>query len=185
MGLSMFVRSSKVCADMCYSSVHEFRVKMILLTIGQLLVGKLKDNEDHTIRNELVSWLPEKLQDELGEKEPTLKFVREKLVQDNGTPAYEGFMDSPIVHSAGHAYQMMAGLYKLVNHSDCDGLHTAGDCVDILKFLKFVKPALALVDDTTKDQWDNTYNEIITQWFNEVLAVFTEAVENEQEVIYG
>ena len=184
MGLSMFVRGSKVEASMCYSSVHEFRVKMILLAIGQLLVGELKDNEDHTIRDELVSWLPEKLQEALGEKKPTLKFVRESLVKDNGTPAYEGFADSAITGS-GPSFRIMAGLYKLVNHSDCDGLHTVGDCVDILKFLKLVKPALALVDDTTKDQWDNTYNEIITQWFNEVLAVFTEAVKNEKEVIYG
>lgn len=34
----------------------------------------------------------------------------------------------------------MVGLYKFVNHSDCDGRHSYGDVVDILQFFDFVEP---------------------------------------------
>jgi hypothetical protein len=65
----------------------------------------------------------------------------------------------------------MIGLYKFVNHSDCDGRHSYGDAVDILQFFDFVGPMF-------KESSDADY-------YRNLHAFFRNTVENNGYVIYA
>ena len=182
MGLDLFVKGSKKCASMSYGSVHQFRIKMVLLTVGHYLAthpGLHQVEDEDLVFDELVSWLPVEFKNKLDDKPVTLEWVKRQLSdEDAAYPDYESMHgDPPIYGKDDSVRQARYGLYKLVNHSDCDGLHSAGDCVDILHFLDYIKPALHLIDDNADDYF--------AVWFNKVRDVFVEAVKKKADVLYG
>ena len=51
----------------------------------------------------------------------------------------------------------LIGLYKFCDHSDCEGIHTPGDCFDILTMIKNVRPFM--------DEDEKEWIDIITEYF--------------------
>ena len=64
----------------------------------------------------------------------------------------------------------LIGLAKFVNHSDCEGYHSYGDCVDINQALKQV---VMYVEEDQKERFQN------------MVDLFAMAVENETGVVYS
>lgn len=73
-----------------------------------------------------------------------------------------------------HTVPGLIGLYKFVYHSDADGYHSPGDCVDIAKTLSLIQDQFK-----NKDEGDG-YNELV----EEFVGLFKEAVELQTSVRY-
>jgi hypothetical protein len=81
-----------------------------------------------------------------------------------------------------HAIPGFIGLYKFVNHSDCEGYHSRGDCVDIVEMLTLIKPHIKDVFETEfKDaEMVTSYEQLV----EDIRGVFDEALEKQTYVEY-
>lgn len=66
----------------------------------------------------------------------------------------------------------LSGLWKFVNHSDCHGVHSYGDCVDIHELFSKIIPHL---NESEEDK----------EWFKDVGHVFESAVETKNGIRYS
>jgi hypothetical protein len=73
----------------------------------------------------------------------------------------------------GKDWEAVQGLYYIVNHSDCDGSHTASQTKKIDKMFNYLKPALKYYDSD------------LQEWINHVAAFFEHAAKNNEKVYYG
>jgi hypothetical protein len=81
-----------------------------------------------------------------------------------------------------HAIPGFIGLYKFVNHSDCEGYHSRGDCLDIVEMLALIKPNIKAVFETEfKDAETVTCYEELVENLREV---FDEAIAKQTYVEY-
>ena len=85
---------------------------------------------------------------------------------ENVTSTYSSYLERPFVK------HNLIGLWKFVKHSDCDGFHSYGDCVDIYELLNKVSPHLQETDDNK-------------EWFKEIVTFFGRAVERKSGVGYS
>lgn len=135
MGLDISRRTGNRVTDSMrfssYSGVQEIRV---FLCRASLLAARLSavtaEGED---QHRYPDW-PEEIDEVeswIGEKRPIYEMMSQ---------SYADFMSRrwsvPLV-----------GLWKLVNHSDCDGMHSPGDCADIAAMFARVDPFLDQVRD--------------------------------------
>jgi hypothetical protein len=93
-------------------------------------VGNKGAEEDY-VEHDLETWGIRKVLDFL-EKEEGL------------TPDYMHFEDDAVFshpHGLEDEYiDAWRGLFVFVHHSDADGFHSIGDCVDIMEMFKFIEP---------------------------------------------
>lgn len=77
----------------------------------------------------------------------------------------------------------LAGLSAFVNHSDCDGTHTPGECVDIDAMFKCICPVKTehLQPFITEEKEQGTFKE----WVERIAAFYAEAAAHRDTVYFG
>ncbi|MHB8410224.1 MAG: hypothetical protein ACYDHY_19495 [Acidiferrobacterales bacterium] len=127
-----------------YSFVHHLRAMLILLFVHTALQTIHSDSTDETLRS-MLSWADlGKRQINQDDASATKKDI-EWIFQDwpELRVDYAMIPDDPFMFSKMDRGTIMAnaavGLWKFVNHSDCDGHLSSGDAADIARFLDFVQ----------------------------------------------
>lgn len=94
-----------------------------------------------------------------------MKSMMMPINYENVEPTYRTYEDIFAKYS-------FSGVYKFVQHSDCDGYHSIGDCMDILLAFERGIEHLGQSEDTK-------------EWFEEVKGLFGLAVDEKKEVYYA
>jgi hypothetical protein len=137
-----------------YSSAHAIRAVLVMALVAKLW------------QNEAVN--PERAQDLLACVDgPAVKTAGADLVEDevteenlqrvvdcdkgltidyayfNGEGDTQAFVNTLAedVSTGSELYDALVGAAKFVNHSDCDGVYSRGDVLDVLSFLLFIEDA--------------------------------------------
>lgn len=134
------VPACKIC--MSCSELHTIRAYVQILFARRLRELKSKLRLAQTLERKDAETAEHVLPDlETLKMHKALNFLeKEKAL----SPDYSQFEDELIFSKPSgledEYIDAWRGLLVFINHSDCDGFHSIGDCVDILEMFKFIEP---------------------------------------------
>lgn len=180
MGVSLYITETGESTSMKYSGLSKLREMLVLAATRYLQ----SHDHSHELASHLGGWIVRPTQadnkwynmikeykgEEAADMWKMMKGVTNDGINYERVPRPNS-VDVDLFNRCG-----LIGLYRFVAHSDNDGTHSAGDCVDISVMFNKLRPYIEFTKGS--EDWE-------PEWVAEVDSFFQHAVEATSGVYYS